>query len=67
MIILKYEYGKATIDELEIAYDSIKTTCPEEDVIIIPNNLSYIENDLEYLHFLRDKIDETIKNYLERK
>ena len=67
MIILKYEYGKTPIDELENLYDSIKTICPKEDILLIPNNLSYIENDLEYLYFLRDKIDEAIKNWFEKK
>lgn len=66
MIILKYEYGKTPIDELENLYDSIKAICPKEDILLIPNNLSYIENDLEYLYFLRDKIDEAIKNWFEK-
>ena len=67
MIILKYEYGKTPIDELENLYDSIKTICPKEDVLLIPNNLSYLEHDLEYLYFLRDKIDEAIKNWFEKR
>lgn len=65
MIILKWKKDMP-IDEVYDIYQSIKSMLPEEKILCMSEEISYVEADLDYLYHLREQIDEAIKDYQER-
>lgn len=65
MIILKWKKDMS-IDEVYDIYQCIKSMLPEEKILCMPEQMSYIEADLDYLYHLREQVDEAIKDYQER-
>lgn len=65
MIILKWKKDMS-IDEVYNIYEQIKSMLPEEKILCMSEQMSYVEADLDYLYHLREQIDEAIKDYQER-
>ena len=66
MIIFKWKENMP-IDEAYNIFEQIKSMLPEEKILCMPEQMYYVEADLDYLYHLREQIDEAIKDYLERK
>lgn len=65
MIIIKWKKDMP-IDEVYIIYENLKNMLPEEKILALPEQMYYIEADVDYLYHLKEQIDEAIKDYQER-
>lgn len=69
MFVLQANFDKYKPEELSLIVEQIRTVCPNEQVLVIPTDVNFIQNltneQIEYLKCLLEKeLEERCKNDL---